>query len=68
LLSVAPNSLTGMLTIPKLIEPLQIARAMLAPPDASPGACRWSGNDLGAKAPLPVFFHIGSSLSTGLST
>jgi hypothetical protein len=28
LLSVAPKSRTGMLTIPKLIEPLQIALAM----------------------------------------
>jgi hypothetical protein len=28
LLSVAPNSLTGMVTIPKLIEPLQIALGM----------------------------------------
>src|SRR3954465_8443425 len=35
LLSVAPNSLTGMLPIPKLIEPLQIALAMRVPP----GAC-----------------------------
>src|SRR3954449_12206794 len=38
LLSVAPNSLTGMLTIPKLIEPLQIALAMLVPPGACGGA------------------------------
>jgi hypothetical protein len=32
LLSVAPNSLTGMLTIPKLIDPLQIALAMANSP------------------------------------
>jgi hypothetical protein len=32
LLSVAPNSFTGMLTIPKLMEPLQIALAMRTPP------------------------------------
>jgi len=38
LLSVAPNSLTGMLTIPKLIEPLQIALAMRVPPGAGRGA------------------------------
>src|ERR671910_784667 len=35
LLSVAPNSFTGMLTIPKPIDPLQIALA-IAPP-CSPG-------------------------------
>src|SRR6188508_447739 len=38
LLSVAPNSLTGMLTIPKLIEPLQIALAMRVPPGAGRAA------------------------------
>jgi hypothetical protein len=41
LLSVAPNSFTGMLTIPKPIDPLQIARA-IAPPSGSeefPPAC-----------------------------
>jgi hypothetical protein len=44
-----------MLTIPKLIEPLQIALAMLSPPYASwalglePGRCRKS------KESLPVF-------------
>jgi hypothetical protein len=31
LLSVAPYSFTGMLTIPKLMEPLQIALAMRPP-------------------------------------
>jgi hypothetical protein len=33
LLSVAPNSFTGMLTIPKPIDPLQIAFAIAPPPD-----------------------------------
>ena len=32
LLSVAPYSFTGMLTIPKPIEPLQIALAIAYPP------------------------------------
>jgi hypothetical protein len=33
---VAPNSLTGIVTIPKLMEPLQIALAMVVPPVGSP--------------------------------
>src|SRR5919112_5620441 len=41
LLSVAPNSLTGMLTIPKLIDPLQIALAMLVPPSANGARVRY---------------------------
>jgi hypothetical protein len=70
LLSVAPKSLTGMLTIPKLIEPLQIALAMLVllPPTAAL-VCVWH-----VRAPSDHvrvargIFHTGSSLSTGLST
>ena len=38
LLSVAPKSFTGMLTIPKLIEPLQIALAMRLPQGRVPAA------------------------------
>src|SRR5919108_4574508 len=38
LLSVAPYSLTGMLTIPKAMEPLQIALAI--PPPTKPGSSR----------------------------
>jgi hypothetical protein len=38
LLSVAANSLTGMLTMPKLITPFQIERGMTYPPStARPG-------------------------------
>ena len=36
LLSVAPYSLTGMVTIPKLMEPLQIALGMPQSSDSSP--------------------------------
>ena len=38
LLSVAPYSLTGMLTIPKLMEPLQIALAIPPPREVGSSA------------------------------
>ena len=37
LLSVAPNIFTGMVTIPKLMEPLQIALGIFEPPNSGFG-------------------------------
>jgi hypothetical protein len=68
LLSVAPNSLTGMLTIPKLMDPLQIALAILI----SSGAwgARWlrrSGIST-LETPANGVINIPALLSTCLST
>src|SRR6186997_2016690 len=61
LLSVAPNSLTGMLTIPKLIEPLQIALAIPDPPGARGGARVRYRPELRVTAMVtgPGVFHTG---------
>ena len=56
-LSVAPKSLTGMLTIPKLMEPLQIALAMAGSSDSG----------LLATGEAPALFHTAAVFSTGLS-
>jgi hypothetical protein len=60
-----------MLTIPKLIDPLQIALAMQVPPSANGARVRYPTQE----RRIPKFqgiacrvFHTGSSLSTGLST
>jgi len=59
-----------MLTIPKLIEPLQIALAMRVPPGACGGARARYRPELRVTVMMtgPGVFHTGSSLSTGLST